>query len=46
MYIVAGACLTCFPFVTQVRNKWQWDVNVYIGTTGAVVIHFPKGNEE
>jgi len=36
----------CFPFLTQVRNKWQWDVNLYIGTIGGVVTHFPKGNED
>jgi len=36
----------CFPFLTQVRNKWQWDVYLRIGSTGAVVIIFPKSNED
>jgi len=36
----------CFPFLKQVRIKWQWNVNLHIGSTGAVVILFPKGNED
>lgn len=36
----------CFPSLTQVRNECQWNVNLHIGTTGAIVIHFPKGKEE